>query len=350
MDYAGLDYRNIRFPVDRPLTEDERAKRYHQKTPSNAPPMDFLSVIKCNNHYIELVDRWYSIKGFNTWFGVCVALGGLFFATMIVLAFFWAPVTDQRAALWFMMIVLLPISLGLVWGGWWLIRTECGRWTHYPMRLNRKTRQVHFFRQNGTVLMVPWDDLFLTLGEEKSPLSGTTYDLRAHMLDTDGETVLESFSLGYPSPLGNAESIDKFWAFLQPYMEAEDGVERTWHHLKENIGYLVPVDGRKEGWRWSIARSFMLAAHWPYLQLVFSPFFGLNAVGRMLAMWTSKVPEWPAEVEQESQVDADDPYTLTWRDNDTIGWWELYWPLICTVIGVGGFVGLIGWMVSNLWR
>ncbi|PPK49917.1 DUF6708 domain-containing protein [Marinobacter persicus] len=350
MDYAGLDYSNIRFPVDRPLTEAERAVKYRQKDTGNASPMDFLSVIKFNSHYMDLVDRWYPIKGFNTWFGACVAAGGVFFAVLIIAAFFWAPATNERSALWFMIIVLLPISLVLVWGGWWLIRTECGRYTHYPMRLNRKTRQVHFFRQNGTVLTVPWDSLFLTLGESKSPLSGTTYDLRAHVLEEDGKTVRESFSLGYPSPLGNAESIDKFWAFLQPYMEAEDGVERTWRHLKENTGYLVPVDGRKEGWRWSIARSFILGAHWPYLQLVFSPFLGLNAVGRMLAMSTSKIPQWPEEVEQANPMDADDPYVLTWRDNGPLGWWELYWPLICTVVGVGTFVGVIAWVVSGLWR
>ncbi|WP_444999274.1 DUF6708 domain-containing protein [Halomonas mongoliensis] len=218
------------------------------------------------------------------------------------------------------------------------------------MRLNRQTRQVHVFRQDGSVLTVPWDSLFLTLGEEKSPLSGTTYDLRAHVLDADGETVRESFSLGYPSLLSNAGSIDKFWAFLQPYMEAEDGVERTWRHLKENTGYLMPVDGRKEGWRWSIVQNYAWTGHWPWLQFIGSPVLGLNAIGRMFAMWTSKVPKWPEEVERENLVEADDPYVLTWRDNGPIGWWELYWPLICTILGVGGFVGVIVWIVSGLWR
>jgi len=350
MDYAGRDFRNIRFPVDRPLTEEERAAQYHQRDSSNAPPMDFLSVIKINSSCIDLVDRWYPITGFSVWFGICIAALGASGTGIIIWAFFWAPVTNQREALWFMLIVLLPISIAVLGMGWFIIRTECGRYTHYPMRLNRKTRQVHFFRQNGTVLTVPWDSLFLTLGESKSPLSGTTYDLRAHVLDEDGKTVRESFSLGYPSPLGNAQSIDKFWAFIQPYMEAEDGVEQTWRHLKENTGYLVPVDNRKEGWRWSIARSFMLGAHWPYLQLVFSPFLGLNAVGRMLAMSTSKVPKWPEEVELGNPVEADDPYVLTWRDNGPLGWWELYWPLICTVVGVAAFVGVLAWVVSGLWR
>ncbi|QCU72613.1 hypothetical protein E5843_14525 [Luteimonas yindakuii] len=340
MDYAGLDYRNIRFPVDRQLTDKERMHRYRQSSISEAPPMEFLSVTRITSRYIELVDRWYPIKGFNTWLGATLAGTSLFLCGLMILAFFLAPAAGQSEALWFMVIVLLPICLGMVWGSGWLIRTECGRWTHYPMRLNRQTRQVHVFRQDGTVLTVPWDDLFITLGTARAPLSGTTYDLRAHVLDTDGATVRESFTLGYPSPLGNAESIDKFWAFLQPYMEAPGGVERTYRHLKEG-GYLVPVDGRKEGWRWSIARSFMLAAPWPWLQFLGSPFLGLNAVGRMVAMWTSKVPRWPDDVEMTSKVERSDPYVLTWRDNAPLGWWELYWPLICTALGVGTFAGVI---------
>lgn len=78
MDYAGLDYRNIRFPLDRPLTEAERVARYKQKDANNASPMDFLSVIGFNSHYMDVVDRWYPIKGFNTWFGGCVAMAGMF--------------------------------------------------------------------------------------------------------------------------------------------------------------------------------------------------------------------------------------------------------------------------------
>lgn len=94
---------------------------------------------------------------------------------------------------------------------------------------------------------VPWDSLFITLGQAHNPITSTTYDLRAHILDSDGETVKESFTLGYPNIVSKPVSIDKFWAFLQPYMEAPDGVERTYKHLKEKTGYLLPIDGRKEG-------------------------------------------------------------------------------------------------------
>ncbi|WP_162619920.1 DUF6708 domain-containing protein [Salinicola acroporae] len=348
MDYAGLDYRNIRFPVNRALAETERASRYDQAQRGRAKPMDFFSVVRFNSNYMDLVDRWYPIKGFNAWLGACVLTAsiGLIFA-MYGALFFSGRTAPMEAVDWVGVVGLTPLFLCLAWAGWWLIRTECGRYTHYPIRLDRKSRKVHFFRQNGTVLTVPWDTLFLTLGQSKSPLVGTTHDLRAHVLGEDGETVLESFSLGYTFP-GNMESMDKFWAFLQPYMEAEDGIERTHQELKQSL--LMPVDGRREGWRWSIFRTFAPGLHYPWTMLLLCIPLGLNAVGRMLAMSTSKIPQWPEEVERANPEQPDDPYRLTWRDNGPLGWWELYWPLLCTVIGVGAFVGALGWIVSGLWR
>ena len=345
MDYAGKDFFKFRYAINRPLTEEERAHRYRQQTTRDAPPMDFLSVTKLNSHYLELVDRWYPITGFQVWLGASGVFVGLAVAVIAVWASFFAPNQNDLIARLLLLLLFMSLGFALAWVGVLAMRLDAFRWTHYPMRLNRQTRQVHVFRQDGTVLTVPWDDLFITLGTAKAPLTGTTYDLRAHVLDADGKTVRESFSLGYTFP-GKAESMDKFWAFLQPYMEAPDGVERTCKHLQGSM--LMPLDERKEGWRWSIARTFAFMGHWPWMQLLFCVPFGLTAVGRMFAMWTSKVPRWPEEVECASEVEADDPYVLTWRDNAPLGWWELWYPLICTVLGVGTFVGVIVSMLVTM--
>lgn len=347
MDFAGRDIGKLRYPVNRPLTAEERATRYDQKVAGSAPPMDFLSVIKFNGNYMDLVDRWYPITGFSVWFGFALAFAGLLGAAVCVAAFFFAPDSSEQSALWFTLLVLTPLGLSLVAAGLLIVRTESWRWTHYPMRLNRKTRQVHVFRQDGTILTVPWDELFIARGEAKSPLAGTTYDLRAHVLEADGETVRESFTLGYSFP-GKEDSMDKFWAFLQPYMEAPDGVERTHKHLRG--GLLMPLDGRKEGWRWSVVRTFAPGWPYPWTMLLLCIPLGLNALGRMFAMWTSRQPIWPAEIEQANQVDPDDPYTLDWRDNGPLGWWELYWPLLCTVLGTGIFFGAIGSILVKFWE
>ena len=350
MDYAGLGERNS-YPVDRPLTAAERATHYQQEDTSGVEPNDFLSVIRLNSTFIELVDRWYPVRGFWAWMAL---FSGIFCAAMCILVTYYffisppklatiGPVEQAMGAgliLFFATIVTFGVAYPFKW--------EFLRWTHYPIRLNRKTRKVHVFRQNGTILTVPWDGLYIVRGEAKNPIAGTTYDLRAHVLDADGETVRESFSLGYTIP-GDQKSIDKFWAFLQPYMEAADGVEQT-HRLLKKHKFLLPLDGRKEGWRWSVMRSFMMLAHWRWLQLLLCVPFGLNAVGRMLAMWTSKQPKWPAEVESANVFDPEDTYQLDWHQNPPLNFWEFYWPLICTILGVGAFVGIIGWMLSTLWR
>ncbi|MGQ4582770.1 DUF6708 domain-containing protein [Lysobacter sp. F60174L2] len=340
MDFAGRDIGKLRYPSNRPLTRAERATRYDQKKIGDAPPMDFLSVIKFNSTYIDLVDRWYPITGFSAWFGGAIAVASVGVLLMIYHALFFsgreAPVAVSD---WIALGVFSPLFILIAVAGVFILRTESWRWTHYPMRLNRKTGQVHVFRQNGTVLTVPWDDLYIVRGEAKSPLAGTTYDLRAHVLDADGETVRESFSLGYSFP-GKPESMDKFWAFLQPYMEAPDGVERTHKHLRD--GLLMPLDGRKEGWRWSIVRTFAPGWPYPWTMLLLCIPLGLNALGRMFAMWTSKQPVWPPEMEEAHSVDPEDPFILTWRDNEPLGWWEFYWPLVCTLLGTGIFFGVIG--------
>ncbi|NRB54799.1 MAG: hypothetical protein HRU39_02285 [Salinicola sp.] len=349
MDYSGFGSRG-KFHTNRLLTDAERLACYQQKDAKHAQPMDFLSVIKLNSNYIDLVDRWYPVRGFWAWLSVMLGCGSLVVSGALLYAIIF-PLDDPMIAglVAKMLFALLSLMFFLfAWfGAWYAFKAECLGYTHYPIRLNRNTRKVHFFRQNGTVLTVPWDSLFLTLGQSKSPLVGTTYDLRAHVLDDDGETVRESFSLGYTFP-GKPESMNKFWAFLQPYMEAEDGVERTHQELKKSL--LMPVDGRREGWRWSVFRTFAPGLHYPWTMLLLCIPLGLNAVGRMLAMNTSKIPQWPEEVERANPEEPDDPYRLTWRDNGPLGWWELYWPLLCTVIGVGAFVGALGWIVSGLWR
>lgn len=67
-------------------------------------------------------------------------------------------------------------------------------------------------------------------------------------------------------------------------------------------------------------------------------------LGRIFAMWTSKQPHWPKDVEDANLIDADDPYVLTWRDNLSLGWWELWWPTICTVIGAAVVFGIFAAM------
>ena len=41
----------------------------------------------------------------------------------------------------------------------WVACLELFRWTYYPIALDRKHRQIHVFRLDGTTLSVPWDQV-----------------------------------------------------------------------------------------------------------------------------------------------------------------------------------------------
>ena len=74
MDYAGIDARNLRFAVNRPLTAAEENQRLDVSASVGVPARSGLSVIRFSSTCLELVDRWYPVKGFNVWLSVMGAL------------------------------------------------------------------------------------------------------------------------------------------------------------------------------------------------------------------------------------------------------------------------------------
>lgn len=311
MDYAGINARNLRFPVNRPLTEAERNEQLDPTRSTGVAPRIGLSLVKFNSTYIELVDRWYPVKGFNVWLSV---MGALAFAPtslylLINLIILGEPFReDERWILWCFWIVIVALSIFIIGGIVWLFRSECFRWTHYPMRVDRRSRQIHFFRQDGTAATGAWDRLFFLIGESTTPPIGKTNDLRVHILSEDGATVAETFSLGYEY-LGERQDLLGIWEFIRQYMQGSE----------DDFG---------------VIRTFATFARFPLLQLVFSFPYSFIAMGRWLAMATSRVPRWPAEIEEVSMVGDQDRCRRDWRDNPPLGFMDKTWPLICTAVGV----------------
>jgi len=325
-----LDYRNIRFPVNRALTDEERASSYNRKERAEGVATDFLSVIRVDSASMELVDRWYGVKGFNTWLGAFVVLAGIaFISIMVYFSFIDVKLVgagSMVAAAFFSL-----LGIGFVAAGVFLIRTECFRMTHYPILLDRRGRMVHVTRTDGSVLSARWDDLFFFAAEARAAIPGKTHDLRAHVLAPDGTTGLETFSLVYDFLAGKA-AVDEAWAFVWRYMEAEDGPATTLDVLKESA--LMPVDGRKEDVVWSIVRTFVPGARWPLASLMFCVPFALNALGRIVAMKSSRLPAWPPSVTDSLAKQPSDPYLRTAAGNPPLKFTERGWSIICFALGL----------------
>lgn len=342
MDYTGLG-KFVQYKLNRPLRDEERAGQLELDQQASSEPMDWLSVIKLNSTYLELVDRWYPVKGWWTWMGAIFAVPFLAFALVLIISVMAGEAGNASLGVIISGLAGAAIAALISSGGIWIIRHESFRQTHYPIRLNRKTRQVYAFRPDGTVIQAPWDQLFLCAVKNELTMWQSSEDVRAHILDEDGETVRDTFTLAYPF-LGDKAGMMRLWEYIRRYMEEPDGVEKN-YQLTE---LCMPVDGRREGLAFGLVRTFAPYTKWPAMQLLASPFWTLTTLGRWVAMYTSKIPVWPAEVEADCQVDPDDPYQKDWRSNGKYGFYELGWPMICFVIGLVVVVAGIGWLVSGI--
>jgi hypothetical protein len=181
--------------------------------------------------------------------------------------------------------------------------------------LNRKTRVVHVFRFDGTVLSVPWDTLFFTVGRCSRFFGIQTWDLRAHVLDPDGMTVRETFSLAMASQSQRIVSL--YWEYVRRYME--EGPQAV---LSLTPVYL-PISERRETWRFGLMR-LALDGPWAAVLMIMLPLYFLMSLGRWFAMRTSKIPVWPKEVEEVCRIEPNDPHARDARNNPPELWNALW--------------------------
>jgi len=287
-----------RYPINRLLTGEEIRNRLSQKEPSRSPPHDRLSVIKMNSTFLECCDIYFGKRGKKTAAFLGILIIGLYIFQDLILSFlFQHPDIDndtRPAAL--LIIFFLVLVFGFI-----LLRHELFKWTHYPIRFNRKTRMVYVFGQDGTVLCESWDKLCFVL----SKCRNGKYEIRAHCLAEDDDTVLETFSLPYESTYSIREKVpDIFsqWEFVRRYME--DGPEKLVRVLK----FTMNVAEKRETYYDGYQR--LGAGLPPVLFVLFSPLTFFYAIGRWLSMQSSEIPVWPAEIEAECAIAPDDPYQV----------------------------------------
>lgn len=311
MEYTGL---TGKYPVNRELTEQEREGRLRQKERLQIEPTHQLTIIKLNSTYLELVDKYFSWKGFMTLFAFVAFLivGGVSaYGTHTVTqdAINWNDPQDQPP--WIYALILLLMSLFSVWAFVKVLRKESFAYTHYPARFNRQTRMVHVFRLDGTVLSACWDSLFFCLGS----LRQGNREIQGHVLSDDGLTVKETFSLGLWGGRGDEEVLKRHWEFIRRYME--DGPEDAYQRTK----ICLPIADRREKVSFGFHRMFAEGTG-NLFTLLIAAVFGIAIMpGRWFAMQTSKIPQWPAEIEAINRIEPGDPFVRDASMNDK--WKEL---------------------------
>lgn len=319
MSWSGLC---PKFKKNRPITEEEIESHLDVKQPLDILPNHGVSVIKMNSTYLDTVDKFYAWKGqltAPTLFGAFPIFGGftiyvlylIYENTKVIRDDGFDPTTGLLFFIFMFWIVIAACC--------WISLRECFKWTHYPIRFNRKTRTVYVFRLDGSILKASWDKLHFNLAKG---LMGTgDWEIHAHVLSEDKKTVLETFGLAVATEFKDYTLAH--WEFIRRYME--EGPEQCYYNPDKgyklgevNTSHLTfcnDVDGKRESSKFSHQRIKLnyYGNEWYY----YAGYLLIKslAFSRVLAMKSCKVPQWSAEIEAECPIAADDPYVVTAANN-----------------------------------
>ncbi|MCA3176061.1 MAG: hypothetical protein ING36_11080, partial [Burkholderiales bacterium] len=198
MDYSGLVFA---YRGNRPLTEEEQSQHLsvHDRVEGEVIYQGICT--EFNSTYMEVIDKYYGWKG---WLSMWMLLIAIFFSYALASTFFssienWQSLSEESKRI--KMVDILWVSclfLPIVIFCLFLLKKELFTLTHYPVRLNRKTRRVHVMMLNGEVLSVPWGEVYWHIGRGgQSALA--LGSVRGHVLSEDGQTVLKTFDVGQVS-------------------------------------------------------------------------------------------------------------------------------------------------------
>ena len=268
------------------------------------------AVIQFNSTFVELIDRWNYWRGFITFFSF-ISLILMSFAFVYMVYSFDFGNDYYTPSIWEILFSgLVTIGLFLTaYGSWHFFNRECFRYTHYPIRFNRKLRKVYVIQPNKKLLVANWDDF--NIGLQKG--SPKLWDIRFSLLD-EQEKVTDTFALPFTDFSEYDNALLGHWEFIRSYME-DDTPEKAFDALKQ----VFPIHNRKETIKESIERVMInntSAYEQPIERLTRLAFWGtfpfvlIEIIGRIISIKTSKIPRFPDWVEHECFIDAEDPYNF----------------------------------------
>jgi hypothetical protein len=315
MDFTGMF---LGYKKNRPLTDEERDLQLKQKEHLDIEPGHDQCVIRMNSTYLESVDRYYAWRGVIFTFAFVIVLGvvALLGASFSVAFSRWSSEHHRNdvIGLYIFSAMFFPVILIHIW----IILKESFTYTHFPIRLNRKNRKVYVFRPgrpNKPILIADWDTLFFTLGRCNRGAADfvQNWDIRAHVLSEDRNTVLDTFSFSVDST--DQDELRSHWEFLRRYME--DGPQDAY----KRVEVCMPLNGQREAFKVGLSRFLGNFKGVPLLMgILFSPLILLAVPARWLAQQTDRIPVWPESIELECQIEPNDPYAKDASTNPSDSW------------------------------
>ncbi|EGT5655818.1 hypothetical protein JD793_001937 [Citrobacter braakii] len=299
----------IPFKLNRPLTKEEKQSCFVQgkrrKGLGEAAVLDLDTVIRMNSSYLEVVDKFYPVKGVIAGPMMCMLL----FITGISSWFYWVAMfsMDYKGGVVGCFMVLIALLFFIFLFGRPLLKDWLSK-THYPVRFNRKNQLVYIFQVKGEVITLPWKDIYFTTSKQK-----VSYCIVGHVLAEDKETVLNTFSFGH---VGQKTELSLYWEFIRCYME-----EDCLPELAKTVFYCPPVEKQKEGYITGLQTLMKMDSRLEWIpNVLLFPLTLVESIARYIGMQTSKIPQWPQEVLEACAVDSNDPINIGAENNPPHRW------------------------------
>ncbi|WP_244140569.1 DUF6708 domain-containing protein [Burkholderia sp. BCC1047] len=188
----------------------------------------------------------------------------------------------------------------LLWFGRILYNTLTG-YTHYPVRLDRKSQMVHVFRHNGEggVSSYRWRDItFGMIGGgalQRGYVQGVT---AGYVRRPDGS--YDYFRLGVMWP--TEEGMCGQWEYFRRYME--EGPDSL-----PEPEILLPIENKRESFRMGAQLCWFLAGPMLGPAIFLAP---LTVPGSLLRWFimnvTRRLPRWPQHIVDACPISPDDKY------------------------------------------
>jgi hypothetical protein len=288
------------FKVNRELNDQEKQHRFDIRQTASRKPHYDLSLTKLNSTFVESVDKWYAMRGWAAMGGA--AVGSLSFA--MTLSGLSALLSRESFDVLLFLILVLTVALLAVCI--YLFTRDAFTYTHYPIRFNRRNRQVYVFRRDGTVLKVGWEAICWTI---YGHLIGTR-DLFVvgHVMADDKKTIKETFALSTTDAGAPGEqNLKSLFEFFRLYME--EGPGHVLEALRPTPLIMLPgIDKERESWRFGWEMLTLNYNGSVMTQILMQVFILPHSLFRWFAMRTSKIPQWPQWVEDECAIEPGDPW------------------------------------------
>ena len=299
----------IPFKLNRPLIKEEKQSRFFQgkrrKGSGEAAVLDLDTVIRMHSSYLEVIDKFYPVKGVIAGPMMCMVL----FIIGMSGWFLWGALYSYDYKGGYLGVAILSVFLIPSW--FIFFRPILKDWfskTHYPVRFNRKKQLVHVYQVKGEIITLPWKDIYFTTSKQK-----VSYCIVGHILADDNETVLNTFSFGH---VGQKAELSLYWEFIRCYME-EDCLEE----LAATVLYCPPVEKQKEGYITGLQTLIKMDSRLEWVpSILLLPLSLVESIARYIGMQTSKIPQWPQDVIDACATEPNDPINVGAENNQPHRW------------------------------